>query len=81
MKKYLIIGAAIVVAILYLGDAIASKWDSECRGREVNGLWASPATPPELRDPDARVIAPSRPAGCTLTSHNMLRRLVDWFVI
>ena len=79
-KPFIIIAAILVIA--YVGDAIYPTWDWSCAGRSLaHGLHAGPQSIPELKDADERVMSPSRPKGCVLRAHNLLRQAYDRIMV
>lgn len=78
MKKSIPL-VALLLALLYIADAVAPKWDWECKSTTVLGglLSVNAGQVPGLEDPDARAINPARPAGCSLHARNLLRRIYD----
>ncbi len=72
----------VLLFTVYAADGVASKWTYQCTSGKSGEFHLNPTPPAELEGkPDARVINPERPPGCTLTSQNMLRRFYDRVVL
>lgn len=81
MKKSIPL-AVLLLALLYIADAVAPKWEWECKSTTApGGLFPLNAGHiPGLGDPDTRAVKPERPAGCELHARNLLRRAFDWWI-